>query len=122
MSTPGRTKLFLSTLRKVPLVILFCTLALLAISLSAIARGDELGYGSDLDVVFLHNSEGDKQKTAGGDGKTSIDNMTFFCLRIWHAPAYPIKRGYHKVCVVRFLSPKGIDRCRLPDFRSQSIT
>ena len=42
MTTPGRIKPFLSKLREIPLVILFCTLALLAISLSAIARGDEL--------------------------------------------------------------------------------
>ena len=41
--------------------------------------GDELGYGSDLDVVFLHNSKGEKQMTAGGEnGKNGIDNMTFF--------------------------------------------
>ena len=37
--------------------------------------GIELGYGSDLDMVFLHNSRGSKQVTAG---EKSIDNATFF--------------------------------------------
>jgi glutamate-ammonia-ligase adenylyltransferase len=37
--------------------------------------GIELGYGSDLDLVFLHNSEGDAQRT---DGDKPIDNTTFF--------------------------------------------
>ena len=37
--------------------------------------GIELGYGSDLDMVFLHNSNGSKQVTSG---KKSIDNATFF--------------------------------------------
>ena len=37
--------------------------------------GIELGYGSDLDMVFLHNSYGSKQVT---DGDRSIDNSTFF--------------------------------------------
>ena len=41
--------------------------------------GLELGYGSDLDIVFLHNSEGSVCETAGtakGDGK--IHNEVFF--------------------------------------------
>jgi glutamate-ammonia-ligase adenylyltransferase len=41
--------------------------------------GRELGYGSDLDVVFLHDSAGERQETdrAPGTGK-SIDNQVFF--------------------------------------------
>ena len=37
--------------------------------------GIELGYGSDLDLVFLHNSEGKIQKTTG---PKKIDNPVFF--------------------------------------------
>ncbi|MDX1654298.1 MAG: bifunctional [glutamate--ammonia ligase]-adenylyl-L-tyrosine phosphorylase/[glutamate--ammonia-ligase] adenylyltransferase, partial [Candidatus Competibacteraceae bacterium] len=37
--------------------------------------GIELGYGSDLDLVFLHDSEGEKQQT---DGDRVLDNSTFF--------------------------------------------
>ncbi len=37
--------------------------------------GLELGYGSDLDVVFLHDSSGPDQET---DGSTSVDNARFF--------------------------------------------
>jgi glutamate-ammonia-ligase adenylyltransferase len=37
--------------------------------------GRELGYGSDLDVVFLHDSVGERQET---DGPKSIDNQLFF--------------------------------------------
>ena len=37
--------------------------------------GIELGYGSDLDLVFLHNSRGEKQQT---DGRRSVDNAVFF--------------------------------------------
>ncbi len=37
--------------------------------------GLELGYGSDLDLVFLHNSSGESQRTNGGQ---SIDNTVFF--------------------------------------------
>jgi glutamate-ammonia-ligase adenylyltransferase len=37
--------------------------------------GLELGYGSDLDLVFLHDSSGDGQRT---DGASSIDNTMFF--------------------------------------------
>ena len=37
--------------------------------------GWEMGYGSDLDIVFLHDSAGQKQVT---DGKRSIDNSVFF--------------------------------------------
>jgi len=41
--------------------------------------GRELGYGSDLDVVFLHDSAGERQETAGGrNGDKSIDNQVFF--------------------------------------------
>lgn len=37
--------------------------------------GIELGYGSDLDVIFLHDSEGETQRT---DGAQHLDNTTFF--------------------------------------------
>ncbi|MEX0732352.1 MAG: bifunctional [glutamate--ammonia ligase]-adenylyl-L-tyrosine phosphorylase/[glutamate--ammonia-ligase] adenylyltransferase [Aquisalimonadaceae bacterium] len=37
--------------------------------------GLELGYGSDLDLVFIHDSRGDKQQT---DGERIVDNNVFF--------------------------------------------
>ena len=37
--------------------------------------GIELGYSSDLDLVFLHDSQGDQQETAGA---RPIDNQLFF--------------------------------------------
>jgi len=37
--------------------------------------GNELGYGSDLDIIFIHNSRGEKQYTGG---EKVIDNQTFF--------------------------------------------
>ena len=37
--------------------------------------GIELSYGSDLDLVFLHDSQGDQQQT---DGKKPLDNAMFF--------------------------------------------
>lgn len=37
--------------------------------------GLELGYGSDLDLVFLHDSAGEQQQT---DGVQSLDNTVFF--------------------------------------------
>lgn len=37
--------------------------------------GIELGYGSDLDLVFLHDSRGEQQQT---DGQRQVDNATFF--------------------------------------------
>ncbi|MDP7041732.1 MAG: bifunctional [glutamate--ammonia ligase]-adenylyl-L-tyrosine phosphorylase/[glutamate--ammonia-ligase] adenylyltransferase, partial [Gammaproteobacteria bacterium] len=37
--------------------------------------GLELGYGSDLDIVFMHDSEGESQQT---DGDKSLDNSVFF--------------------------------------------
>jgi glutamate-ammonia-ligase adenylyltransferase len=37
--------------------------------------GMELGYSSDLDLVFLHDSQGEGQET---DGARSIDNQVFF--------------------------------------------
>ena len=41
--------------------------------------GHELGYGSDLDIVFLHDSTGEKQFTEGNSaGDKVIDNSTFF--------------------------------------------
>lgn len=41
--------------------------------------GDELGYSSDLDIVFVHDSEGENQLTsADADHQKQIDNMSFF--------------------------------------------
>ena len=37
--------------------------------------GRELGYGSDLDLVFVHDSEGEQQETAGPQ---VVDNAVFF--------------------------------------------
>jgi len=37
--------------------------------------GNELGYGSDLDIIFLHNSSGKKQNTTGD---RVLDNQSFF--------------------------------------------
>ncbi len=37
--------------------------------------GLELGYGSDLDIVFIHDSTGDRQQT---DGDKPLDNTVFF--------------------------------------------
>jgi len=37
--------------------------------------GNELGYGSDLDIIFLHNSQGERQVTSG---EKNIDNQRFF--------------------------------------------
>lgn len=37
--------------------------------------GQELGYNSDLDIVFLHDSSGQQQMT---DGERSVDNSVFF--------------------------------------------
>ncbi len=49
--------------------------------------GLELGYGSDLDLVFLHDSEGEAQVT---DGDKPIDNAAFFtrfCQKLIHCLA-----------------------------------
>lgn len=42
--------------------------------------GIELGYSSDLDVVFLHDSSGQREYTSGRDdeGKGCVDNSLFF--------------------------------------------
>lgn len=41
--------------------------------------GIELGYSSDLDVVFLHDSQGEREYTSGrADGKGGVDNTLFF--------------------------------------------
>lgn len=55
--------------------------------------GMELGYGSDLDLVFLHDSRGD---TAQTDGATPIDNARFFlrlAQRIIHLLSTPTNAG-----------------------------
>lgn len=40
--------------------------------------GGELGHGSDLDLVFIHNGAKGKYTTGIDDGKRSIDNLTFY--------------------------------------------
>jgi [glutamine synthetase] adenylyltransferase / [glutamine synthetase]-adenylyl-L-tyrosine phosphorylase len=40
--------------------------------------GRELGYGSDLDLVFLHDSEGEQQSTEGARNPGGVDNQVFF--------------------------------------------
>lgn len=50
-----------------------------AVHVAALAYGKfggyELGYGSDLDLVFLHDSSGESQET---DAATPLDNQVFF--------------------------------------------
>ncbi len=50
-----------------------------AVSVCAVGYGKlggiELGYGSDLDLVFLHDSQGERQETCG---EPPIDNQVFF--------------------------------------------
>ncbi|MDQ2069622.1 bifunctional [glutamate--ammonia ligase]-adenylyl-L-tyrosine phosphorylase/[glutamate--ammonia-ligase] adenylyltransferase [Natronospira bacteriovora] len=53
----------------------------------------ELAYGSDLDLVFLHDSRGEAQQT---DGERSVDNGLFFARlaqRIIHQLATPTPAG-----------------------------
>ncbi|MGI9291693.1 MAG: bifunctional [glutamate--ammonia ligase]-adenylyl-L-tyrosine phosphorylase/[glutamate--ammonia-ligase] adenylyltransferase [Gammaproteobacteria bacterium] len=55
--------------------------------------GLELGYGSDLDIVFMHDSEGEKQET---DGEKTLDNTMFFgrlARRITHILTMPTPTG-----------------------------
>ncbi|MFA9459286.1 bifunctional [glutamate--ammonia ligase]-adenylyl-L-tyrosine phosphorylase/[glutamate--ammonia-ligase] adenylyltransferase [Thiohalorhabdus methylotrophus] len=40
--------------------------------------GAELGYGSDLDLLFLHDSRGEEQHTEGGRKGEAMDNGRFF--------------------------------------------
>jgi glutamate-ammonia-ligase adenylyltransferase len=56
--------------------------------------GLELGYGSDLDLVFLHDSHGDAQTT---NGSRSIDNATFFT-----------RLGQRIIHLISTLTPAGI--------------
>jgi [glutamine synthetase] adenylyltransferase / [glutamine synthetase]-adenylyl-L-tyrosine phosphorylase len=54
---------------------------------------EELAYGSDLDLVFLHDSRGEEQQT---DGERSVDNALFFARlaqRIIHQLATPTPAG-----------------------------
>ena len=55
--------------------------------------GLELGYGSDLDLVFLHDSAGEEQET---DGERPLDNATFFARlaqRLIHVLTAPTGAG-----------------------------
>jgi glutamate-ammonia-ligase adenylyltransferase len=56
--------------------------------------GIELGYGSDLDLVFLHDSRGEHQKTGG---KKPIDNAVFFA-----------RLGQRIIHILNTLTPSGI--------------
>ncbi|MGI9308715.1 MAG: bifunctional [glutamate--ammonia ligase]-adenylyl-L-tyrosine phosphorylase/[glutamate--ammonia-ligase] adenylyltransferase, partial [Gammaproteobacteria bacterium] len=53
----------------------------------------ELGYGSDLDIVFVHDSDGEDQNT---DGENSLDNAVFFgrlARRLIHILTMPTTTG-----------------------------
>jgi len=55
--------------------------------------GLELGYGSDLDIIFLHDSQGSDQHT---DGDRPVDNAVFFmrlARRIIHILTMPTTTG-----------------------------
>lgn len=55
--------------------------------------GLELGYGSDLDLVFLHDSRGERQQT---DGARPLDNAVFFLRltqRLIHLLSTPTAAG-----------------------------
>lgn len=55
--------------------------------------GLELGYGSDLDIVFMHDSEGEAQQT---DGDKPLDNAMFFgrlARRVTHILTMPTPTG-----------------------------
>ena len=56
--------------------------------------GLELGYGSDLDLVFLHDSTGTDQAT---DGVQSVDNLTFFT-----------RLGQRLIHILTTLTPAGV--------------
>ncbi len=56
--------------------------------------GIELGYGSDLDLVFLHDSEGDEQKTAGPN---VLSNAVFFA-----------RLGQRIIHLLNTLTPSGV--------------
>jgi glutamate-ammonia-ligase adenylyltransferase len=56
--------------------------------------GIELGYGSDLDLVFLHDGEGDVQRT---DGAKSIHNEQFFA-----------RLGQRIIHMLETLTPAGV--------------
>jgi len=52
--------------------------------------GLELGYGSDLDLVFLHDSSGEVQQT---NGERPLDNGVFF-LRLGQAHRTPADHAF----------------------------
>jgi len=79
--------------------------------------GYELGYGSDLDLVFLHNSQGVTQKT---DGTTSVDNPVFFARlgqRMIHMMNTPIGSGILYEVDMR-LRPSGASGMLVSDIAS----
>jgi glutamate-ammonia-ligase adenylyltransferase len=56
--------------------------------------GIELGYGSDLDIVFLHDSEGERQLT---DGDRQLDNTVYFA-----------RLGQRVINMLTVLTPAGV--------------
>ena len=56
--------------------------------------GIELSYGSDLDLVFLHNSSGEAQRT---DGPRPVDNAVFF-----------VRLGQRIIHLLNTLTPAGV--------------
>jgi len=79
--------------------------------------GYELGYGSDLDLVFLHNSQGARQQT---DGKKSVDNPVFFARlgqRMIHIMNTPIASGILYEVDMR-LRPSGASGMLVSDIAS----
>lgn len=56
--------------------------------------GIELGYGSDLDLVFLHDSQGEEQRTGG---PKAIDNGVFFA-----------RLGQRIIHILNTLTPSGV--------------
>ncbi|MEW6354019.1 MAG: bifunctional [glutamate--ammonia ligase]-adenylyl-L-tyrosine phosphorylase/[glutamate--ammonia-ligase] adenylyltransferase [Pseudomonadota bacterium] len=56
--------------------------------------GIELGYGSDLDLVFLHSSSGEQQRTTGPRG---LDNSVFFA-----------RLGQRIIHILNTLTPSGV--------------
>jgi glutamate-ammonia-ligase adenylyltransferase len=56
--------------------------------------GIELSYGSDLDLVFLHNSSGEAQRT---DGPRPLDNAVFF-----------VRLGQRIIHLLNTLTPAGV--------------
>jgi glutamate-ammonia-ligase adenylyltransferase len=85
--------------------------------------GLELGYGSDLDLVFVHSSRGEAQRTAG---PKSTDNGTFFT-RLGHRLIHllqtltPGGRAYLIDTRLRPSGESGLLVCALDAFREYAM-